>query len=180
MLHFAVIYEIIFHKRSNRACSVNYLTFDDNSFNFPSFGKGGTWWQSRATDGSTGSAARCQNVLSSWVDFGFGKFWNIKVSWMGGIGGVSVMTTRNDGIEEIYKFFVRACPKYKFKTIFDKNYDFRLKNPNQNIVNICKKWRQESLSVWDSAAFLNIYFFYKSYPWKVCTILRHQRPLQPF
>ena len=78
---------------------------DDNALDLAALLEGGAWWEAGAADGATGTAARGQNVLASWVNLGGRQLADVQVSWVLGIGSIAVVAVRNDWVEKVLEIF---------------------------------------------------------------------------
>ena len=60
-----------------------------------------TWWELESANGASGSASGSEGVVSGRVDFGVAQFGDVEVGHVFCVGGVAIVTRRNDRVENL-------------------------------------------------------------------------------
>jgi len=81
-------------------------SLDDDSLEFSSLFERAAWRKSSASDGSASSASSGKDVLASRIDGSGGKVGRVHVSRVLGIGSVAVVSSGDDGVEELLEELV--------------------------------------------------------------------------
>ena len=80
-------------------------SLDDDSLELSSLFERAAWRKSSASDGSASSASSGKDVLAGGIDGSGGKVGGVHVSGVLGIGGIAVVSSGDDGVEEFLAEF---------------------------------------------------------------------------
>ena len=86
-----------------------FCYLNNNAFYFATFIESGAWWETSATNGTSGTAAGGDDVLAGGIDFGGGKFTHVKVSGVLCVGCVAYIIS--------IQYFVKKKKKKCFQNL---------------------------------------------------------------